>query len=104
MNTPFYGWGLAGRIETTALAVQALGAARLGDFESLAGQGLLFLLRSKDRFGVWHSTQAMVNALDALLILAAKANASESSGPAYILVNGQSVVSINAAGPVVQDI
>ena len=23
-NTPFYGWGLAGRVETTALAVQAL--------------------------------------------------------------------------------
>ena len=23
-NTPFYGWGLAGRVETTALVVQAL--------------------------------------------------------------------------------
>ena len=24
MNTPFYGWGLAGRIETTALVIKTL--------------------------------------------------------------------------------
>jgi len=24
MNTPFYGWGLAGRVETTALVLQVL--------------------------------------------------------------------------------
>lgn len=40
-NTPFYGWGLAGRIETTALAVNALkrdGAKN----EELVNRGLLF--------------------------------------------------------------
>ncbi|HVG29645.1 MAG TPA: MG2 domain-containing protein [Pyrinomonadaceae bacterium] len=91
-NTPFHGWGLAGRIETTALAVSALARAhapgvggqesgKTGDEtfhstsspspseESLVGRGLLFLLKNKDRYGVWHSTQATVNVLDALLNL-----------------------------------
>ena len=60
-NTPFYGWGLAGRIETTALAVKALkrgvateiGRATEQDkADSLVNRGLLFLLRNKDRYGV----------------------------------------------------
>src|SRR5205085_10539638 len=36
-NTPFYGWGLAGRIETTALAVQAL--TRAGSKQQALGSG-----------------------------------------------------------------
>ncbi|HYO91698.1 MAG TPA: alpha-2-macroglobulin family protein, partial [Pyrinomonadaceae bacterium] len=46
-NTPFYGWGLAGRIETTALALQALsrGAKSVDEeMEALVNRGLLFLL------------------------------------------------------------
>jgi A-macroglobulin TED domain/A-macroglobulin receptor binding domain len=69
-NTPFYGWGLAGRIETTALAVQALARQRdLTDQETknLQARGLLFLIFNKDRFGVWYSTQATINVLDAIL-------------------------------------
>jgi uncharacterized protein YfaS (alpha-2-macroglobulin family) len=128
-NTPFYGWGNAGRIETTALAVQALARAEgesdavknegakvkddgagmkdagvknegagmndggkahpaaapisklsapiskssapaSGDSRrtssELVDRGLLFLLKNKDRYGVWLSTQATVNVLDAL--------------------------------------
>ena len=30
-NTPFYGWGLAGRVETTALVVQALARAQVSE-------------------------------------------------------------------------
>ncbi|HEV7902900.1 MAG TPA: alpha-2-macroglobulin family protein, partial [Pyrinomonadaceae bacterium] len=103
-NTPFYGWGQAGRIETTALAVQALSKAsgkdesgRVKDEESveataapastpsalaaktarlssgeLVDRGLLFLLKNKDRYGVWLSTQATVNVLDALDALSPK--------------------------------
>src|SRR5262249_60452544 len=73
-NTPFYGWGLAGRIETTALAVNALkraGAAEIGragerDMAEV-NRGLLFLMRNKDRYGVWLSTQATINVLDTLI-------------------------------------
>ncbi len=79
-NTPFYGWGLAGRVETTALVVQALarvsepGAVATGSsaHDELITRGLLFLLREKDRYGVWYSTQATINVLDALLVLLAR--------------------------------
>jgi hypothetical protein len=94
-STPFYGWGLAGRIETTALAVRALSAeCRLRNVEcglkegtgdaatnlssnpqsqirnqQLINRGLNFLLRHEDDFGVWYSTQATVNVLDTLAAL-----------------------------------
>ena len=125
-NTPFYGWGLAGRVETTALAVRALNAycgtstAECGSSDKapsnpkseiripqsreiripqLIDRGLLFLLHNKDRYGVWYSTQATVNVLDALLGLVAfedapRARASGVAQPsagdtAEIFVNGR---------------
>jgi hypothetical protein len=171
-NTPFHGWGNAGRIETTALVVQALSkargesnevknegarpqdesarlrdegkrmkdeGARLQDESArmkggsnagstpapvskpsatdanpfatrakpsasgakpsasgakpsmpapatggrssaeLVDRGLLFLLKNKDRYGVWLSTQATVNVLDALNALS-PANAAGGQG------------------------
>jgi alpha-2-macroglobulin-like protein len=102
-NTPFYGWGLAGRIETTALAVNALkraGAAEIGKAgerdkaESLTNRGLLFLLRNKDRYGVWLSTQATINALDTLISLnEGEVAMSGATGVAEIVVNGKRVSS-----------
>jgi hypothetical protein len=94
-NTPFYGWGLAGRIETTALVLQAMEkycavqtadcgwshraanpqsliASRQAKFPRLIDSGLLFLLHAKDRYGVWYSTQATVNTLDTLVALLSK--------------------------------
>ena len=146
-NTPFYGWGQAGRIETTALVVQALSrAGGKGEGERASGKdepvrmkdernadstsapastpakpasktvlpssgelvdrGLLFLLKNKDRYGVWLSTQATVNVLDALAALSPKRaagtqgdkDAAASLSPtdtsagqkAEVFVNGQS--------------
>jgi len=103
-NTPFYGWGLAGRIETTALVVQVL--ARAAQFDQrtddqLINRGLLFLLREKDRYGVWYSTQATLNVLDALLSLLAREVAASSavSRTAAITVNGREVKSIEMPEP-----
>jgi hypothetical protein len=101
-NTPFYGWGLAGRIETTALAVSALkrdGATRSqGDMEKngdLVNRGLLFLLRNKDRYGVWLSTQATINVLDTLISLnEGEVATSGATGGAEIVVNGKRVSSV----------
>jgi hypothetical protein len=97
-NTPFYGWGLAGRIETTALAVQALavsGTTAAGS-DDLVNRGLLFLLREKDRYGVWYSTQATVNVLDALVTLLEKREPASAgaSSPAEIVVNDKRVASV----------
>lgn len=80
-NTPFYSWGLAERIETTSLVVQALSqeqnsiSASLSD-ESI-NQGLLFLLSNKDRYGIWYSTQTTVNVLETLLTIVSQQEASK---------------------------
>ncbi|MFL6230517.1 MAG: MG2 domain-containing protein [Pyrinomonadaceae bacterium] len=144
-NTPFYGWGLAGRVETTALAVSALARADApgpgfggqgsgkdlsahaaapsltpdtqhpAPADDLVSRALLFLLKNKDRYGVWYSTQATVNVLDALMNLstdrAAEASAQTTDTPgAEVFVNGQSagVVSLptsaGLAAPVTLDI
>jgi hypothetical protein len=110
-NTPFYGWGLAGRVETTALAVQALllsaktqpeqAATSLPSTEPLVRSGLLFLLTQKDRYGVWYSTQATINVLDTLMtLLATDAAARElksaaTASPVEIIINGQPATSVN---------
>ena len=100
-NTPFYGWGQAGRIETTALAVQALFRAsqatpRSTEDQNLIDQGLLFLFAQKDRYGIWYSTQATVNVLQALTLIAsdrAKTLETESqvisTSQAEVMVNGR---------------
>lgn len=113
-NTPFYGWGLAGRVETTALALQAIAANAAsnsrstspaaasidpGD-EELIGRGLDFLLRKKDCYGVWYSTQATVNVLDALMTLLGRDEANgTASGPAQVLVNGVAAASVEMPPP-----
>jgi uncharacterized protein YfaS (alpha-2-macroglobulin family) len=95
-NTPFYGWGLAGRVETSALVLQALTKTRgSGTPDSMISRGLLFLLRSKDRYGVWYSTQATINVLDAMLSLLTSDTNGAPTSAAKILVNGKSVSSVN---------
>ena len=95
-NTPFWGWGLAGRVETTAVVVQALSrycdsqGAECETDRKLINRALLFLLKKKDRFGVWYSTQATINVLDALLTMFSK-NSGNSGTSVDVLVNGRPV-------------
>ncbi|MGE0130751.1 MAG: MG2 domain-containing protein [Blastocatellales bacterium] len=101
-NTPFYGWGLTGRIETTALVVKALkkdwetrGQGDKGMGDALVNRGLLFLLRNKDRYGVWLSTQATINVLDTLISLnEADVAGSGAAGGAEIIINGKRAASV----------
>lgn len=97
-NTPFYGWGNVANIETTALVLQAFlksptrenDEQRAGDNEQIS-RGLFFLLKNKDRYGVWHSTQTTVNVLDALILLQkSRANGGKNQNDkAEIFVNGK---------------
>jgi len=64
-RTTFYGAGQSGEIETTALASLAL--LRSGRHSLDARAALAWLVGQKDRLGTWHSTQATVLALKALL-------------------------------------
>lgn len=85
-STPFWGWGTAGRLETTALALRALVAAGRDSDQPMVNRALVFLLRSKDRYGVWHSTQATVQALQAVLE-AAREERPSPAGTAEVRVN-----------------
>ncbi|MBI4751403.1 MAG: carboxypeptidase regulatory-like domain-containing protein [Acidobacteria bacterium] len=94
--TLFYGWGTAGQIETTALVLQALvtisGANPPAEVESLINRGFQYLIETKDRYGVWYSTQASLNAWRALLVLARRethtAQSNETPESAEVWVNG----------------
>jgi hypothetical protein len=68
--SPFYGWGTAGRLETTSLALAALQAAGGKADEALEDDALLYLLQNRDEYGVWMSGQATVRVLKALLPVA----------------------------------
>ncbi len=94
-NTPFYSWGLAGRIENTALVIKALSAdkANGGSGDGAIGKGVFWLLRNKDRYGVWLSTQATINVLDAFIAVN-DSNKSTIESSAEIFVNGARATSI----------
>ena len=96
-STPFHGWGLAGRIETTALALRALAssdaaqARPANETDSPTSKALFYLLGHKDVYGVWYSTQATVNVLDALDALTTRGGrfAATRSDAADVFVNNQ---------------
>ncbi len=110
-NTVFYGWGYAGRIETTALVLDALASAKLQGhtspaLEAALDKGTLFLLKNKDRYGIWYSTQATVNVLQSLVRqfdLDSPATAvSEPAHPIQILVDGKPADTFAISGNVRQ--
>lgn len=68
-RTTFYGSGTAGDIETTALATIALIQGKKAP--EAVRRALAWLVTKKDRQGTWHSTQATVLSLRALLAAAA---------------------------------
>jgi uncharacterized protein YfaS (alpha-2-macroglobulin family) len=70
-RTTFYGSGLGGSVETTALATLAL-VESPPHAASVRG-ALAWLVANKDPAGTWHSTQATVLALKALLAGTGKA-------------------------------
>jgi hypothetical protein len=96
-NTPLNSWGRPGLLESTALAVRALtrfdaesvvpGAPENARNKELINQGLLYLLRNKDRYGIWYSGQTTVNALETLLSLRPKGK--RNGGSVTVIVNGQ---------------
>jgi hypothetical protein len=87
-NTPFYGWGRTGELESTALAIRALASGeRTADTDqSLIRQGLLFLLRSEDKDGMWSSGQTTVHVLKTLLSMVVPRD-QQSGGRLTVRVN-----------------
>ncbi|HJU54091.1 MAG TPA: alpha-2-macroglobulin family protein, partial [Pyrinomonadaceae bacterium] len=118
LPTPFHGWGAAGRLETTALALQALSSycgLRIADCglegttkppsnpksairsPQLIDGALFYLLRQKDRHGVWLSTQATVNVLNALIAVFSvqeSARPASDGGQAEVVINGRPAATV----------
>jgi len=66
-NTPLSGWGLPGRMETTALVIRALQTSESSECRDASGRGLRFLLRHKGPFGAWYSTSTSIQVMKALI-------------------------------------
>ncbi|HJN11718.1 MAG TPA: alpha-2-macroglobulin family protein [Pirellulaceae bacterium] len=75
-STLFYGNGRSGDIETTALVAQALMRSRR--FSAVVNSALTWIVEQKDERGTWHSTQATVLSLQALIQAAVGGVGSES--------------------------
>ena len=109
-TSPFFGWGQPGRIETTALAVEALALLQEKhpdhDTAVNVSRGLEYLLTHKDRYAIWYSTQSTQNVIEALIAAIPPAAESDGAPVATVIVNGHTVKSItlpkpqDAAGPI----
>jgi hypothetical protein len=110
-TSPFYGWGFSGRLETTAVAVQALSALQKTNPNPAAqeqiSRGLQYLLTHKDRYCAWFSTQATQNVIEALIAAMPAGNDTDAAGEASVLLNGSKVATLQmpklneVAGPMV---
>jgi hypothetical protein len=96
--SPFYGWGHAGELETTALVLSALREGNPSPAEArLINDALFFLVRSQDSYGAWFSGQATVRVLQALLPLAIEqAEAIAAPRSFQLTINGVPVVGSQA--------
>ncbi len=100
-GTPFFGWGRAGQIETTAAVLAALQAGRrTGDatqrdrWAGLAVDAAAFLSESKDSSGGWHSTRAAAAALEALFDFAGGTLPAGGGGRVDVLVGGRKIADL----------
>jgi hypothetical protein len=109
-NTPFYGWGHAGHIESTAKAVLALSSFGDGSAETrrLIDGGTLWLLQQKDRYGVWYSSQATITVLSAILSRIGAAGTAAIDAQVAIFVNDRLIElnpsSLQSDAPAILDV
>ncbi len=96
-NTPFYGWGRAGRVESSAQVLRALLAAGAAASDDLVARGMLFLDRQQDRQSLWYSTQATARVLDVLAAIALRTPATvvgDAPGSLTVNVDGHSATTV----------
>ena len=84
-NTPFFGWGRAGRAESTAMVLRALLASGASPKEELLVRGMLFLDHGQDRHNLWYSTQATARVLDAMAAFTADGTPARPAVAAGVL-------------------
>ncbi|MHC4645741.1 MAG: MG2 domain-containing protein [Planctomycetota bacterium] len=90
-ETPTHGTGAAADIEVTALAVQAF--IRCGRELGTVGKAVTYLVKNKDAYGTWQSTQATIQALRAMLMAERGATATANAA-INVKLNGQKVAAL----------
>lgn len=117
-TSPFCNWGRSGRLETTALAVEALALIQARnpnpDTAAEINRGLQFLLSHKDRRGAWSGGLVTQNVLEAIVAAMPSAPepaaSSDAATEATIIVNGHTLPSLSlppgnaVVGPVTVEI
>ena len=96
-NTPFYGWGRAGRVESSAQVLRALLAAGAAPSDDLVARGMLFLDHQQDRQSLWYSTQATARVLDVLAAIALRTPATavgDGAGSLTVNIDGQAATTV----------
>jgi hypothetical protein len=107
-NTPFYGWGRVGRVESTAVVLTALSQIDGSTIstDELTRAGIKFLMSERDKYGVWYSGQTTVNVLNTL-IAAIKFGKPSDTLP-HVTVNGRIVAipvkSTDVLAPIYADV
>jgi uncharacterized protein YfaS (alpha-2-macroglobulin family) len=87
-ETPTCGSGAAADIEVTALAVQAF--VRCGRELETVGKAITYLVKNKDAYGTWQSTQATIQALRAML-MAERGATAKTNATIDVVFNDQSI-------------
>lgn len=95
-RTLTHGGGQTGVVEATALATLAMLAQGRPRAERV-DRTILWLTGAKDTFGAWHSTQATIRALQALLANDAR-HAGRTRGTVHVDVDGDEVASVAVDG------
>ncbi len=85
-QTMTYANGISADVETTSLATIAF--LRSGRYPEISRKALTYLIRSKDASGTWHSTQATVLAMKAMVTALGSMN-EEADGEVTVEVNGK---------------
>jgi len=113
-NSPFYGWGTAGRLETTGMVVNALTAwrAKHADprLDVAIRQGLIFLINTRDSWGGWYSTQATLRTMRAIADASQLLGFGTTGGNLELRSNGRLLKTIavpfnpKAVDPILMDV
>ncbi len=90
-ETPTHGTGAAADIEVTALAVQAF--IRCGRELGAVSKAVTYLVKNKDAFGTWQSTQATIQALRAML-MAERGATAKADATVGVSINGKAVTTL----------
>ncbi len=87
-ETPTHGSGVAADIEVTALAMQAF--IRSGRELGAVSKAITYLVKNKDAYGTWQSTQATIQALRAML-MAERGATARTNATVNVIFDNESI-------------